>query len=346
MDQVILPIRAKPRVGTLIISLDFEIYWGIRHLPSADKYRRQLVGARSAVPELLKLFTEYGIHACVGFLFFDSTERLLRFAPKVIPRYKSIHLSPYRDLPPDDASETSDSVFFAPSLIRLIAQTPNQEIGSHTFSHYYCLEEGQNLKTFREDLLAARGTAQSFGLKMRSLAFPQNQVQERFLAVCREIGIVAYRGNQDSRIYRASSEHERKYVNRLARFADAYVPLVATAYPLPRPTSDLPINLPASRFLRPYSRTSLPFERQRLRRIVRELTHAAQMGLCYHLWWHPHNFGADMHENLAFLRRILNHYRALERHYGMRSATMGETADLVLNLNQVRAEPRADANRA
>ena len=211
MDQVILPIRAKPRVGTLIISLDFEIYWGIRHLPSADKYRRQLVGARSAVPELLKLFTEYGIHAtwaCVGFLFFDSTERLLRFAPKVIPRYKSIHLSPYRDLPPDDASETSDSVFFAPSLIRLIAQTPNQEIGSHTFSHYYCLEEGQNLKTFREDLLAAQGTAQSFGLKMRSLAFPQNQVQERFLAVCREIGIVAYRGNQDSRIYRASSEHD------------------------------------------------------------------------------------------------------------------------------------------
>jgi hypothetical protein len=93
----------------------------------------------------------------------------------------------------------------------------------------------------------------------------------------------------------------------------------------------LPINLPASRFLRPYTRVFRVLEPLRLRRIIRELTHAAQAGLCYHLWWHPHNFGIDTAANLGFLRKILEHYRFLRSHYGMKSANMGEAADLALS---------------
>jgi peptidoglycan/xylan/chitin deacetylase (PgdA/CDA1 family) len=322
------------RHGTLIVSLDFELYWGVRHLASAGRYQQNLVGARAAVPALLNLFTEYEIHATwatVGFLFFDRTEALVKCAPKLRPKYRKGNLSPYLDLPPKEARETSDSVFFARSLVRAIANTPNQEIGSHTFSHYYCLEQGHDVDSFEEDLLAARFAARPVGRELRSLVFPQNQVQEEFLDACYKAGIVAYRGNPESWFYRACSESTQGYARRLGRLADAYVPLVATCYPFPMPSAQLPINLPASRFLRPYSRVLRILEPLRLRRIIRELTHAAQAGLCYHLWWHPHNFGIDTAANLGFLRKILEHYLFLRDHYGMKSANMGEAADLALN---------------
>ena len=47
----------------------------------------------------------------------------------------------------------------------------------------------------------------------------------------------------------------------------------------------------------------------RMRRILSDLTHAAKKGLVYHLWWHPHNFGDHMDENLVFLKKILDHHR-------------------------------------
>jgi hypothetical protein len=44
------------------------------------------------------------------------------------------------------------------------------------------------------------------------------------------------------------------------------------------------------------------------------------------LWWHPHNFGADTTENIAFLSRVLEHFRRLRESCGMQSATMAEAA--------------------
>src|SRR3546814_14899491 len=65
----------------------------------------------------------------------------------------------------------------------------------------------------------------------------------------------------------------------------------------------------------------------RLSRICRAMRQAAISGSVFHLWWHPHNFGADIAENMAFLRRILESYRQLADEYGMTSATIAETAD-------------------
>ena len=101
-----------------MISLDFELYWGVRHLPSVNRYTRNLVGARIAVPAILNLFSEYGIHATwavVGFLFFDHTRALIEHAPALRPGYYDTKLSPYDDLPPDDERADSDSIFSTPA---------------------------------------------------------------------------------------------------------------------------------------------------------------------------------------------------------------------------------------
>ncbi|SAL83516.1 site-specific tyrosine recombinase XerC [Caballeronia terrestris] len=89
-----------------------------------------------------------------------------------------------------------------------------------------------------------------------------------------------------------------------------------------------PFNFPASSFLRPYSRKLAAFEGLRLRRIKKAMTDAAVNKRLYHLWWHPHNFGKDTARNIEFLKKIAEHYRALNRTYGFRSLNMGELSDL------------------
>jgi len=46
----------------------------------------------------------------------------------------------------------------------------------------------------------------------------------------------------------------------------------------------------------------------------------------FHLWWHPHNFGVNLVENIALLREILEHFRKLHSEYGMMSSAMAEWA--------------------
>ena len=55
---------------------------------------------------------------------------------------------------------------------------------------------------------------------------------------------------------------------------------------------------------------------------------AAKKNEIFHIWWHPHNFGVDTEENLAFLSRVLEEYAELREQYGMKSMTMAELAAL------------------
>jgi hypothetical protein len=94
--------------------------------------------------------------------------------------------------------------------------------------------------------------------------------------------------------------------------------------------SDRILNIPASRFLRPYSKKLNLFEPLRLSRIKNSLTYAAKNNQAYHLWWHPHNFGVNLEQNLQFLEEILKHFKKLSSEYGMRSKNMSEIAEEIL----------------
>ncbi len=59
------------------------------------------------------------------------------------------------------------------------------------------------------------------------------------------------------------------------------------------------------------------------------MTYAARHSLTYHLWWHPHNFGINLEENLAFLEKILKHYQKLSEEYAFRSVSMNQLAALL-----------------
>ena len=51
---------------------------------------------------------------------------------------------------------------------------------------------------------------------------------------------------------------------------------------------------------------------------------AAANGEVYHLWWHPHNFGYFLEENMLFLEQILTHYSSLKEKYNFESKSMIE----------------------
>ena len=323
------PPTAAP--GTLVISLDCELYWGMRDKRSLDEYRENLVGDRLVVPRLLALFDEFGIRATwafVGFLFYRDRESLLAGLPALRPTYEDRRFCPYPELDIMGSSEEENPFHYAGSLVEAVLAHPGQEIASHTFSHYYCLEPGQTVEQFRADLAAANRAAARYGIELTSLVFPRNQVNDDYLAACRECGIRAYRRNAATWVYHEMSDGGETTFRRAVRYADAFVNL--SGYQVHDPgelSGPVPVNVPAARFLYPSRWYTAPFDRLRLRRIRREMTCAAERGLVYHLWWHPHNFGRDVETNLALLRGILEHYRHLHETTGMRSRTMREVAE-------------------
>jgi peptidoglycan/xylan/chitin deacetylase (PgdA/CDA1 family) len=315
--------------GVFTVSLDFELYWGVRDKRSLDGYGGNLLGVRQAIPRMLEAFVAAGVRATwatVGFVLFDDKDDLLAHLPSELPTYRRAELSPYPHLEQVGRNEEADPFHFGRSLVRQIMAAPGQEVGSHTFSHYYCLEEGQTQAQFRADLAAAQGAAARLGLRLKSLVFPRNQFNDAYLAACHEAGFTAFRGNEPSWLYRAERNADETPAKRIGRLIDAYAPLSGyNARPLER--GGRPVDVPSSRFLRPFSPGLAAFDALRVERIKAEMTHAARRGCVYHLWWHPHNFGAYTDANMAVLAQVLEHYRRLAGQHGMRAASMGELAD-------------------
>lgn len=324
---MILPVRGQTP-GTFIISLDFELHWGIRDVKTVEQYRENLIGVRRAVPTMLATFAEYNIHATwatVGFLFFNRRNDLLGALPAERPQYDDARLSPYAEMENIGQDENEDPFHFARSLLTQIQSSPSQEIGTHTFSHYYCLEPRHSLSAFRADLQAANAAAANFGVVLKSIVFPRNQYDESHLRICGEAGLRAFRGNPESWPYRPRIGAEETRWLRAARLLDSHYDFLShNCYPLPKTGDSIPINLPASRFLRPRTGSALAASALHERRVKADLTFAARNGLVYHLWWHPHNFGKHVENNIAMLRRILDHFGDLRERYGMQSKNMAE----------------------
>ena len=318
-------------LGSLTVSLDFELHWGTRDLESLNECKVRILGGRGAIPRILALFKTYEVHATwatVGFLFFRNKADLEKRLPSRIPAYADAGLNPYPLIPNLGTAALPEDCYFACDLIREIAGHPGQEIGTHTFSHFYCLEEGASREDFLADLEAAQLQAtEILGRPLRSLVFPRNQYTKEYLVACLQNGIQAYRGNQDSWVYSPQKFHNQGLLRRGVRLLDCYFNLTGHHGHQLENIPGLPINIPASRFLRPVSRKLGILEPLRLRRIRKDLTYCAQKGLLYHLWWHPDNFGIDTDENCDFLERVLVHFAELRDRYGMQSRNMGELAD-------------------
>lgn len=312
--------------GKFIISLDFELHWGAAEKWDLNQKRDYFEATRQSIPKVLALFEEYGIHATwatVGFLFAKDKTQLLEFCPKERPTYDNKILSYYHLIDRGEVgeNENEDPHHYATSLIEKIVQMPNQELGTHTFAHYYCNEPGQTAAQFSADLQAAQAIAKAnFNTELRSLVFPRNQFNPEYLAVAKANGIQTVRTNPEVWFWNNPNR-----LSAIARAFDTLLPISGTlTFDEKNIVKDGMVLQPASRFLRPYTEKEKLIQGLKINRIQSEMQYAAQHNRCYHLWWHPHNFGYSTPTNLAMLETILKHFQKLQTEFGFTSASMIE----------------------
>jgi peptidoglycan/xylan/chitin deacetylase (PgdA/CDA1 family) len=315
--------------GAFVISLDYELLWGVWDVTTKEKYGTHIIGVQQVIPALLHAFEKHSIKATfatVGILFSKNKAGLTAFIPCKKPSYSSPEYNIYvKEFASMGNDEKDDPYHFGYTLFEMIRQSPH-EIATHTFSHYFCLEEGQTVEEFDADIKAALKIAEANNINITSLVFPRNQINEIYLPVLAKNGINVYRGNPESWIYKPRKFSAEVPFIRLCRLLDTYLPLSGNNTFTLTKNNGLPVNIPASRFLKPYNKNLAWLEKLKLRRIMNEMTHAAKNKELYHLWWHPHNFGINIKENMKNLAILLDHYQYLHATYGFVNLTMKEAA--------------------
>lgn len=307
--------------GKLVISLDFEKYWGMRDHKSLEDYQNNLEKVDKICSVLLDIFKQYNINvtwATVGFLSFDNKKELLKKLPSDLPNYKDSNLGPYEYIQQNDLEP---KYHFADSTIRKIIEIPGQELASHTMSHFYCLEEGQNFINFEQDLKKNIEVFKiKYGKEIESIVFPRNQVNPGYKDILIDNGILIYRGNETNWIYKNKMNYQ---LRRFLRQIDSFINITGSnTFIINRPANGKLLNISSSRFLRPVNLKFSLLNKLRLNRIKSQMNYAAKNGQIFHLWWHPHNFGNSIEKNSEFLIKIVEHFKKLQKKYDFKSLNM------------------------
>jgi peptidoglycan/xylan/chitin deacetylase (PgdA/CDA1 family) len=317
--------------GVFTISLDYELYWGVRDKRTISEYQANLEGVSVAIDEILMLFSKFKIHATwstVGLLMADGKDNVYEYLPNIKPSYKESNLSPYPYLY-SDWDHRYDHLHFAKNKVDKICHVKGQRVGTHTFSHFYAQELGQSIIEFEADLESAQKIAGD--ILLNSIVFPRNQWNEEYLKVLSKFNIHSYRGNESSWLYKSSTKDDQGLFKRILRLIDSYLNISGhNTQSVTRIAQSYPYNISSSRLLRAYSKKLSFFNFLKLSRIKKSMTFAAINNEVFHLWWHPHNFGINLNENISFLEEVLQHYIVLKQKYGMESLNMEEISDLIM----------------
>ncbi len=317
----------KEKKGYFCVSLDFEMFWGMQDAVTLEEYGEDVVNGRKEGFYQLELFEKYGIHATwatVGFLLAENKTQLMKYIPAQKPSYTLPRRNPYRQM--SDLGETVEEspYYYARDLVDAILRTPDQELGSHTFSHYFCTEEGQTPEEFEADLNAAVAIGKDTAYAPASLVFPRNQSADIYAQTAKKCGFLCYRGEEDNWIYRRI---KKEYWLRRIRFLDSYFPLSGSnCHPIEMKNGL--VHTCGSAFLRPYNPSLRALEGLKMLRIYRQMRYAAKKGLVYHLYWHPHNLGRNAEMSFAQQEKIFKYYRKLQQKYGFESRNMYELATM------------------
>ena len=322
----------KQEKGHLVISLDFELLWGVFDVVDFSEKKKYFQNTHKVIPQILEEFRRNGIHATwaiVGMLFNENWQEWEQNIPEAKPNYENEKLSAY-DFGKKINSEETANLCFAPKLIEEIKKIEGQEIATHTYSHYYCMEPGQNIAEFKADLEQAVKVAKEKNINLASLIFPRNQIDESYLKVCKDLGIETVRSNPSNWYWKDPSSEA--LLIKICRTGDAYFSFgKRKSYPFSEleETKSGVLTQKASRFFRPYE-TNKFLHKLKMKRIKSEMLEAAKNNEIYHLWWHPHNFGDHPEESMHDLKEILTVYQECREKYSFGSAHMQDIHEMFL----------------
>lgn len=317
------------RGGRLVISLDFEMCWGMADVAKISELAPVMQRVHSVVPRLVALFEKYGIHATwatVGALMAKDRAEFLRYLPTDIPAQTRLILEKTGLMPEDNKKMCPREILFAPELVELVSNSEGQEIATHTYSHYYCNRKESKPSEFSAEIESALNLAADKGLAVESAVFPRNQVADEFISAMCEVKKLAFRGNENSWIN--SLQAKKPKLGTLLWYIDNYIPLQRrTSYKLSEIFDRGILNIRNSRFFKPFRPKYKFAEKLKLFHYKREMLRAAKKGEIYHMYWHPHNFALDTEINFAQMEELLEYYARVCKKYGMKSRNMREVAE-------------------
>ena len=281
---------------SIVISLDFEQRWGSQHRLGGDfdASRRTFDSARDAVPALLELFTASSVRATwavVGALTCEGWDEYQHRAPS----WPSSRDAALRWNPAARMKGPTGSLYFARTLVEQIRRSAGQELGSHSFSHHAMAETGFTRADAVADATAmTKLFADRWSTRPRSFVFPRNQIA--FEDVLDEAGIEIWRDNPRPFFWRANTTASQSLFVRGLRLLDGIAPL----------GTRVTTGLAASHFVR--FNLPAPLWAMHTRRLARE-ARQLRAGQHLHLWWHPHNLGANVEQGIARARELLGTLR-------------------------------------
>lgn len=315
------------KAGTLVISLDFEMFWGIADFADIQEWTPIVERVHMVVPRLLELFQKHGVHATwatVGALMCENRSEFLERLPKpVAPQTKKI-LDKLGLMEPGSSVSCPEHILFAPELVRMVASCEGQEIGTHTFSHYYCDDPTGSPEEFAAELTASERITNEKGYPFYSAVFPRNQVSEQFVEVLHHSKLKCFRGVERGWI--AKNRPKLGKLGTILWYLDNYIPLARTCSFPPKDVEQIGklTNISNSRFFKPYRPQYAFAERLKLWRYKLEMKSAAKRGEIYHIYWHPHNFSENTEANFGQIDELLSYYEKMRSKYGMKSKNMFE----------------------
>lgn len=283
-------------MGSVVISVDAELGWGLHDLDSPPSAR--IESARTGWERLVDCFDEFRVPATwavVGHLFLDDCDG-----------EHADHPAPEGWFARERGSwRTRPDLRFGPDLIKRIEDaTVAHEIGCHSFSHVP-FEDPRILNELAcaeidASVRAARAYGGSFD-SFDSFVFPRNVVGHR--AVLAERGFSCYRGVAPAR--RVASLPGARPLGKLAR-ATLAQPLVVT----PQVDEFGLVDIPASLFLFGFegrARTVIEsvWDDPIIREARRGIDAAAGDDGVFHLWLHPNDLTEK--RDTQRLRAILGH---------------------------------------
>jgi len=321
------------KIGSLIISLDFELYWGVVETKTLNSYHENLSGAILAAEEILELFAKYDIQATwatVGMLVARNSQQLNKLLPVIQPSYDNSNVSTYEYI--KRSNEFTPSFHFAKEVVQKILADERQELGSHTFSHYFTLEAGQTADEFEADLNSMLQIVKPLGADVQSIVFPRDQVNIDYLELLSKYGLKYYRCSPAGKHF--SSETKNSYISKFVRLVDSYTSIFGLhTFDTPEKANKVDLTcIPASHFLRPHYPRLPILDKLQVNKVKKSMKYAARKQEAFHLWWHPHNFGKNRIENLNMLEDILSAFCSLRDRDEMQSCTMRSYGEYVHHL--------------
>lgn len=311
------------RCGAFIISLDFELFWGVADIASIELWEEKIKKVYEIVPRTLALFKQYGIHATwatVAGIMVDNENELYKYIPKNLPEQTKKIIDKF-DF--EDKHKCIPAfMLFGKELVEMVRDTEGQEIGTHTFTHYYCDKKDSNPEDFYYELQTACMIMENKGYgECRSVVFPRNQVSQQFVSAMPK-DIKAYRGPIPGYIDKLKKKHKR--IGTIVWYLDHYLPLQDSTFFGDEIDENEIYNVKLSRLFKAYKKKYSFAEKMKIWRYKREMEHAAKNGKIYHICWHPHNFSTFTDKNFEQLEELLKKYNELREKYGMLSINMAE----------------------